>query len=99
MYSPSKCLISSSVFLCPLMATPVYAASTEALQAVILILALTALIMGLGVLIVAVLTRDVIANYLRSTTADSSRAYGRYLENLSSSQIEIFLKSKKITGR
>jgi cytochrome c oxidase cbb3-type subunit 1 len=94
-----KYLILSFLLLCPLMITPVYAANTKALQAIMLVLLLTALIMGLGVLIIAVLTRDVVMNYLRSKTADSQRDYSGYLKNLSSSQISVFLKSQKIAGR
>jgi cytochrome c oxidase cbb3-type subunit I len=94
-----KCLTFGLLWVCLIFPAPAYAANEKALQAIMLALSLTALVMALGVLVVTVLTRDIVRNYLRSNAADGKQNYSRYLKNLSSSQISVFLKSQKRMDR
>jgi cytochrome c oxidase cbb3-type subunit 1 len=79
--------------------SPLHAAGKPVEQGVMLGLTFVTLIIAVGVLIIAVLTRDVVRNFLKSKVEMGQNDYIRYLKNLSSYQIGILLRSQKIAGK
>lgn len=83
-------IISSLCLLIYLVGTPAYAESLFG-QAAMLSVGIVALVMGVGVLFIAILIKNVVQQDLINKIDPGKRDYSRYLHNLNSQQISLLL--------
>lgn len=57
------------------------------------------LILSVVILVLAILARRIVLNYLRLGKKTGKEEYSKYLRNLTSRQIEIFLKARQTSGK
>jgi len=90
-----KVRIALLVFTFFISKSPVFAQHHSAQKAVLLLSALLVLALSIAVLFVAKLTKDIAAQFQKSKKQRFDPDYDQYLKNLSSSQIDVFLKQKE----